>query len=189
MSDLELYIYIGLVLIYFLSRAMRKKKPQKPPIQRSGSPTRNIQEKTSSEVRPLTFEELLKEFTGQREEESTVVEAEEPERVEEPSQSAYEYGADERSKENEDDYNVPENYENYDETYKSYEEVYDHQEKLVNLDEQVDLNTGGRKRFEKYTIDKAENIHIARRYKDMLKNQDSIRDAIILKEILDRKYF
>jgi hypothetical protein len=189
MSDLELYIYIGLVLIYFLSRAMRKKKPQKPPIQRSVNPARDTQEKTSTEVRPLTFEELLKEFTGQKEEETPVVEAEEPGSLEEPSPGVYEYGTDDRSGENEYDDNHSETYENYDETYKSYEEVYDHQGKLITLDEQVDLSSAGRKRFEKYKIDKAENIHIARRYKNMLMNQDSIRDAIILKEILDRKYF
>jgi hypothetical protein len=190
MSDLELYIYIGLILIYFLSRALRKKKTDNPPVQKSGSPSnRDAYEKASTEERPMTFEDLLKEFTGQREEVTPTVEVEEPVEVETNPQ-------DESSIENEgetsyNDYkSYNENlYENYEETYKSYEEVFGKQDELVTLDEQVDFNRPRGKRFEGYKIQEEENIHVAQRCRKMLMNRVSIKDAIILKEILDRKYF
>jgi len=190
MSDLELYIYIGLILIYFLSRALRKKKTGNPPVQRPRNPSsRDVYEKTSTKERPMTFEDLLKEFTGQREEVTPAVEVEEPAEVDTKPQDESEIENDVETSYNEYKSYDENLYENYEETYKSYEEVFGHEEGLVTLDEQVNLKKPRRKRFEGYKIQEEENIHVAQRFRHMLKNRDSIKDAIILKEILDRKYF
>ncbi len=73
--------------------------------------------------------------------------------------------------------------------YKSYEEVYSMNKDLKTLDEQVKLEIAEKKRFDEYKIEEGRNIHVAKRYREMLHNKDSIKDAIILKEILDHKYF
>jgi hypothetical protein len=180
MNDLELYIYIALALIYFLSRAIRKKKPVRPPAQKPRSASDDTYQSASPKERPLTFEDLLKEFTGQKEAETL---------EEEKLIETTEMSSSERKNEYEEDL-YAENYNSYKEdSYKSYEEVYNNSKDLKTIDEQVSLNVIGRKRFDEYIIEKQENIHVANRFRKILKNSDTIRDAIILKEILDRRYF
>ena len=175
MDDLELYIYIALGAIYFLSRAFRKKKPVQPPQKRRDTDSGGGYEQAPRTEKHVTFEDLLKEFTGQKEKPEYEYE-EEPEEFEESytqeaGQSAGEYATEEEV------------------SYKSYEEVYNTNKDFKTLDEQVKLESAKRKRFDEYKISKGVNIHTAKRYRDLLQNKDSIKDAIILKEILDRKYF
>ena len=56
-------------------------------------------------------------------------------------------------------------------------------------DDRLDLETELRKRFDTYKISGKKNIHTASRFRELLRNPDSIKDAIILREILDRKEF
>ena len=180
MDDLELYIYIALGAIYFLSRASRKKKPVTPPKNRQNTDTGGGYDQTTRKEKPVTFEDLLREFTGQKEE--TVYDYEEENR--EPDRSY-----------DEDDYYQEEDqgrgkYETEEPAeYKSFEEVYNVSNDLKTLDEQVDLEQAKKKRFEEYKIEEGVNIHTAKRFRELLQNKDSIKDAIILKEILDRRYF
>jgi hypothetical protein len=181
MNDLEIYIYIALAVIYFLSRAFRKKKSSKPPSSRPRTSSQDGYEHPTSKEKPLTFEDLLKEFTGQKEETVSeqggdLIEVEDNDVIKEK------YGNEEEIYSNE--------YEKQEEVqYKSYEEVYASKERLKTLDEQIQLNEPARKRFDEYKIKKKVNIHTASRFRELLKNKDSLKDAIILKEILDRKYF
>jgi hypothetical protein len=182
MNDLEIYIYIALALIYFLSRAFRKKKPAKPPRPTSRSSSEEEYGHPAQKEKPLTFEDLLKEFTGQKNE--PVPEVHEEEIEEEGYESL------EQEYINSEDQPYSAEYETYDESqYKSYEEVYGKEEHLKTLDEQIQINEPVRKRFDEYKIKEELNIHKASRFRKLLKNKDSIKDAIILKEILDRRYF
>lgn len=180
MNDLELYIYIALALIYFLSRAFRSKKPQGPPRQSGKRQPVTDNEQSSSGEKSVTFEDLLKEFMGQKEEEIPAV----PEEI-----ISDEISGEKKAHDLTESYAEP-TYPTYEETaYKSYEEVYSNTGDLKTLDEQVSLNLPGRKRFDKYKIQEQENIHAASRFREILQNRNSVKDAIILKEILDRKYF
>ena len=182
MNDLEIYIYIALALIYFLSRALKKKKPAKPPRPTSRTSSHEEYEHPAQKEKQVTFEDLLREFTGQKDEPVPEVQEEEVE-AENYRSLEQEYIDSE-----EEPYSVE--YETYDESqYKSYEEVYGKGEHLKTLDEQVQINEPVRKRFDEYKIKEEVNIHKASRFRKLLKNKDSIKDAIILKEILDRKYF
>jgi hypothetical protein len=175
MDDLELYIYIALGAIYFLSRVLRKKKPAPPPQKHRNTDSGRGYEQTPRTEKPVTFEDLLKEFTGQKEKPEYEYE-EEPEELEESytqevEQSAGEYATEEEV------------------SYKSYEEVYNVNKDYKTLDEQVKLELAEKKRFDEYKISEGVNIHTAKRFRDLLQNKDGIKDAIILKEILDHKYF
>jgi len=179
MDDLELYIYIALALIYFLSRAFRKKKPVAPPRKPQDANSSDGYEQDHRKEKQVTFEDLLREFTGQKKEPEYEYE-ERPEEYEE-SHSEEKYYHDEESTE---EYPTEEEV-----GYKSYEEVYSMNKDLKTLDEQVRLEMAEKKRFDTYKIETGRNIHVAKRYRKMLHNKDSIKDAIILKEILDHKYF
>jgi hypothetical protein len=180
MDDLELYIYIALGVIYFLSRAFRKKKPAAPPQNQRNSDSRSDYDQTSKKEKPVSFEDLLREFTGQKEE--PVYEYEEENEDSDASyvEDSY-YQEEEQARKK---YKTTEDVE-----YKSYEEMYNVSQDLKTLDEQVDLEMTKKKRFEEYKIEGGVNIHTAKRFRELLQNKDSIKDAIILKEILDRKYF
>ncbi len=179
MDDLELYIYIALGAIYFLSRAFRKKKQAPPPQKHRNTDSGGGYEKAPRTEKPVTFEDLLKEFTGRKEKPEYEYE-EEPEELEE-SYVDGNYNKEEK---------FTEEYETQEESrYKSYEEVYNVNKDFKTLDEQVNLESAEKKRFDEYKISEGVNIHTAKRYRDLLRNKDSIKDAIILKEILDCKYF
>jgi hypothetical protein len=180
MDDLELYIYIALALIYFFSRAFRKKKRVKPPQSTQRTSSDDAQRPAARTEKPLTFEDLLREFTGQKEEKA--FEGEEIIEMGEDvlNDQRYDYTEDNLSDTN-TGYNQ--------DTYKNYEEIYGSSKNLKTLDEQVSLDTRGRKRFDTYKIKESENIHVAQRFREILKNKNTVKDAIILKEILDRKYF
>ena len=66
MDDLELYIYLALGAIYFLSRAFRKKKPVTPPQNQRRTDSREGYDQASQKEKPVSFEDLLREFTGQK---------------------------------------------------------------------------------------------------------------------------
>jgi hypothetical protein len=180
MDDLELYIYIALGVIYFLSRAFRKKKPVTPRQNQQNANPNEDYGRTSQKEKTVTFEDLLKEFTGQKEEPVYDYEEENSEPDRSYDKGSYYQEVEQSEKESE----TPEEVE-----YKSYDEVYNVSKDLKTLDEQVDLKLAEKKRFDKYKIEEGVNIHTAKRFRELLQNKDSIKDAIILKEILDRKYF
>lgn len=182
MNDLELYIYIALALIYFLSRAVRKKKPSQPPPRRQGSTTQQGGNPNSDGERPMTFEDLLREFTGQKEVPTN------QRRVEEYEDLNTVVSEEDQYMDSEEEMVKSYDMAN-DGTYMSYEDVYGYSDNVKTLDEQVSLNAPKKKRFERYQVKEDENIHIAQRYRELLTDGEGIRDAIILKEILDRKYF
>lgn len=197
MDDFQIVVYIILVVIYIISRALKAKKKAVPP--QSGNPRipQDIEEPGTEEIpepynppvsQPVTFEDLLKEFTGYKEEseparpESAVVKEIKETVVENPY-----------LKYNQADYRKPA-YQDYDSTEDiihnapvSYDDIYKGPEKMIEKDtEPEDVNEG---RFDKYASFKEYDVHTAARFRKLLHNPMTVRDAVILKEILDRKYF
>lgn len=181
MDDLQLYIYLALAIIYFIARALKPSKNKKPPVGRQHAGQDADAPDIPDKERPLSFEELLEEFTGERsarkrsmpeeeEEEIEVHQANEATRVDDEYQSYEEY----------DDNKTGE--------YAQYEQQYQPAKELKTIDEQVSLEAPIEKAFEEYEIQR-DVSHRAVKYRELLLNQESLKDAILLKEMLEPKYF
>ena len=122
---------------------------------------------------------MLRELEGLPPEKSENEEWEESEVVEQVDQ-----------KEPENQYPTYETYESQVEqsTIDPEYEKYLKDSDMTTLDEQIDIEEPLKKRFEEYRIQQKEHQQIASRYKQLLKEPDSLKDAIILQEILGRKY-
>ena len=180
MSDLELYIYIGLALIYFITRALKQKKTPRPPGNyRNTTPAEQESARESPRNRPMTFEELLQEFTGQKEPAPPVTPAAMEEVQEEEEFETIQEDSEIQTYEGYDDYKTS--------SYTSYEELYDKSQNLQTIDEQVSLKEHPERQFEEYEP-KPPTFYRAGKYRQMLKRKESLRDALILKEILNPKY-
>ena len=103
MDDIQVWIYVIFAVLYFIAKLF-KKKPDEQPKPRPLSPLETEDENGN---RPLTFEELLREFTGEKkEEQGTQNGEEEPVRKEkilepikkEESQSGKRHFADDESR-------------------------------------------------------------------------------------------
>ena len=180
MDDLQIYIYLALAAIYFLSRAFKsKKRSQSPGKLPDSDPYNEMPEEQSQRDRPMTFEDLLKEFSGKKEERKL----EEYEETEESEMSSYE-------EEMVTQDSIQPSYDTYnDPGYINYDEVYQGKDKIKTLDEQVIVEKLDKERHDKYKIIKVKSANYASRIRKILHSKDSIKDAIILKEVLDRKYF
>ncbi len=181
MNDLELYIYIALALIYFLSRAFRQKKPKQPPGSYTNLPTSGQNTTSKSERdRTKTFEELLQEFTGYKEAPLTKEMAEENEKVEEEVVEAAEIP---------DEYQTYEEYDDYKSSdYINYDDIYKKSGEFTTLEEQGSLEVPIDIIFDKSEIDKGATLR-AKRYRQMLVDKQSFKEAFILKELFEPKYF
>lgn len=180
MSDLELYIYIALALIYFLTRALKQKKTPRPPGNYSDTSTREQDSSPGpAKDRPLTFEELLQEFTGNKEPPQTATTVSEEKEIEEEPVETIEEDHEYRTYEGYDDYKTT--------SYPDYDELYEKSKKLLTIDEQVSLDEPLTIQFKEYEIQSSLNDR-AKKFRQMLMQRDSLKDAFILKELLDPKY-
>jgi hypothetical protein len=181
MNDLELYIYIALVLIYFLTRVLRPRKAKKPPknVTDASGPDRESSQ-TEPRQRPMTFEELLEEFTGYKEPPQTVNPADEVQEEEKKSEKP--------APAIDDEFQYYEGYDDYKKgEYTNYDDVFEKTGDLKTLDEQVSLEEPLQKRME--VIEKKVYASSrAKKFREMLISRESFRDAVILKELLDPKY-
>lgn len=160
--DKEILIYIVFIAIAIISRLLKSNK------NRSKAPSAPPQQRETPSQRPggaKSFEELLREFTG----ENTSTEPRSLETVETEYES-YEH--------------IPSD----DEIRETYERSVNQAKKLKTLDEQVDLEDIRTK--SKYFADdemKEENS-VASDILESLKDPDGARRAVILSEIINRKY-
>ena len=160
--DIELILYIIFLAIVLLTRLLKGKKENVPPAQ---------QEQTMHDVpheqphRRPTFEELLREFTSERE-----VEEPEPEKK---AGREYVEAVDIR-----DD----------SETEEVYRRSVKEARNLKTLDEQVDLDAPipRLKSFEK--TETVEESDITRDIFESLQDAEGAKKAIILSEIINRRY-
>ncbi len=177
MDDLQLYIYLALAIIYFIARALKPAKKAKPPVGRQTMEEEESAPSAPSGERPLSFEELLKEFTGQKQSKPSPRQEEKSEKeTVEVAMTDNEY----RTYDEYDDYKTGE--------YAQYEQQYKPARELKTIDEQVSLEEPIEKAFEEYEIQQ-EGLIRAKKYRDLLTSQDTLKDAIILREILQPKYF
>ncbi|HLF32971.1 MAG TPA: hypothetical protein VI583_01960 [Cyclobacteriaceae bacterium] len=197
MDDYQVIIYIILVVIYIISRALKARKKIDPTIL---PPQQRYEENESypetapkpfdapSKPRQLSFEDLLKEFSGYEEKEVHPAPAE--------SETAnYPYKTETKPETRQyQSYESPENFPSYNdeegkslESLVSYEDMYQSPGRVEKADtKHADINEI---RFKEYASYQAFDIHKARRFRKLLHNSTSMKDAVVLKEILDRKYF
>ena len=180
MDDLQLYIYIALAAIYFLSRAFKGKKPgQRPGKIPDSNPIDNKSEDPAPREQPMTFEDLLKEFSGHKKEKE--LEKFEEEEVDDINEYEKELTSQHVEEPSYKTYNDPEN--------SNFDDIYQGQGKYKTIDEQVIIEEPVKERFNEYKIHVVKNANYASRIRRILHSKESIKEAIILKEVLDRKYF
>jgi HEPN domain-containing protein len=155
--DFENFFYVILAVIYILSRVLKAKKkaPQETYDETEGEPPKKT----------VTFEDLLKEFTGAEEEEI-------PEPVVEPAPEV-------RPKRYEPKYTDEESRSIFEKSIKAAEEV-------GSSDKPKESKQLIFKEFEPYQQEEPEVL--AEEIADMLRSEDGSKKAIILSEILNRKY-
>ena len=178
MDDLQIIIYIVFIVLYLLSRALRKKKPVVGDDSHTQETPGSLSTSSESKPRkrPTTFEELLRELEGH------------PQETEEIKEEPQVHAEQEKEPVVEETAMIEESL-HASPTVNPQWEKYMKEGGLQSLDETVDLDAQLRKRFDTYKISRKDNIHTASRYRELLRSRDSVKDAIILKEILDRKYF
>lgn len=171
MDDIQFWLYLLFAIIYFISRSLKKKGAPKPPERPQAS---NPQQ--SGRRKPVTFDELLREFTEGREEEQEVVrELEEKPReihVEEKiRRPAFEEGVS-RTFSDEESRRV------YEESIRRAEGA------TLELKHDEDFRSGLKSRYQ----EEQQESGLAAEIKAMLRDPEDIRKAVILSEILNRKY-
>ena len=182
MDDIQFWIYILFGLIYVITRALRKKQPEEPT-----SPTEESGEGRPQRRQPKSFEELLREFTeaGTVEEESVEeVRETRPVRAESPAYEARSRKASSGSDlagEGETRHFAD------DESRKIYEDSI----------RQAEASPISYERDEHFKISRG-NLRsprtgvstspVAKEVREILSSPTSARKAIILAEILNRKY-
>lgn len=169
MDNLQFWIYVAFGVIYFITRVM-KKKPKAP------NPNQESPLEPGEEVgrQPASFEELLQEITQKRPEKMRPVEA--AEEFDQPAEEMevsrpVDHSGEGRTRHFADD-----------ESRAIYERSIQEAEKEPEIEpvpeSQYKINIKSRSEEVEYTSD----IH------DLLSDADSAKKAVILSEILTRKY-
>ncbi|HSJ67295.1 MAG TPA: hypothetical protein VK921_06460 [Anditalea sp.] len=181
--DIGTVVYIILVILYFVFTAFKKKNAPDQPDER-------YEGQEAGEKRPASFEDMLRDI--RREQNERVKDIEQAGQGE---VSDYEYDehreiVEENAYESWDKKSTPSEpiietrnkyYDGAEGSLKNYD-----RKPLVKLDDQVDLASDEKILGE--VEDVAEEYKGNTRYGKLLKNPESVRDAVILTEILNRKY-
>lgn len=169
MDSPEILFYIIAALIYFFTK--KKKKPRvPPPADRSESPS--SQPEPPSEP-TLTFEELLKELTGQSSKST-------PEPKPEPVEVKPEVSAKSKWEHEGELKPLTSSFDDTEINKKFQDAIYEEEEEV-----EMPIG-GGAKRFDPYTI--KEKHTMASDIKELLSNPDDLKKAVILQEVLGRRY-
>lgn len=166
--DVELILYIIFIVIAILSRVLKARKE-------NNSPTTTSDQGESMDAPPkktektLTFEELLREFTGE----------DTSHRQEQKPQPQY--------TREEEGYSYEEEYAD-DEIRETYSRSVNEAKKLKTIDELVSLDEPLERmeHFKQYETE--EENTVASEVLEMLQEEEGARKAIILSEIINRKY-
>ncbi|MEQ8711521.1 MAG: hypothetical protein RIC80_00800 [Cyclobacteriaceae bacterium] len=181
MDDFQTILYIVVGIIYFLSRALKKKKPPVKP-SRPGQDTEDDTPQTTAS-KPLTFEELLREFTEGKQPEEEEQRSPIPPPTPEParrSTSPMTY----RQEEDDDEILEPAKRRFSDEDSKRIYEASIRSVEKMKEEEFEDTQY----HFKQYEDHRDEETTLGAEVADMLRDADGARKAIILSEILTRKY-
>ena len=182
MRDFQFWLYIIIGVIYLLTRL--KKKPQQhsdfpskgpeKPVQKFELPT--AKPSTAALPRPLTFEEMLKEITEGKSQETT-----------RPQQEYVDYDdlIEEEEKDLED---VDYDYRKQDKIYDVYDEGKREAFNKLSLEEtmKVDDTVVSYERFKAF--EKQQNRDLVQVYLTDFKDPDGLKKAVVMSEILQRKF-
>ncbi|MDW3191155.1 MAG: hypothetical protein R8G66_02285 [Cytophagales bacterium] len=172
MEDFKIWVYLAFAAIYLISRAMKKKEPEKKP----RSPLQTADEQSPRRKAPASFEELLKEFTEEHERQETEERQTEEPVVQPVSSPARPTLQEEIRLEGEKRHFAD------DESRAIYERSIQEAEGAhisYERDEHFKM-----KRFER----QEEENEIASELRNMLKSPSEAKKAVILSEILNRRY-
>ncbi len=173
MDDIQTWLYVIIGLIYFIVRAVKKKKPIPPSTE---SQQRTSSQGSATERRkPLTFEELLKEFTEPQGNQANEEDYEEAEEI--AQEKTKEDFAQEGSTRRFSDEESRKIYEESIKKAEGFELKYDadedyHSEKLKSI----------------FHDHEEEEDTIADEVREMFSDPQDAKKAIILGEILNRRY-
>ncbi len=176
--DSSTIVYIVAVVVYFLySTFFRKKNPEQAETQERGKAERP----DTPPKKNVSFDDLLKEIRREQGEREGDLEGYEPEEVErEKPRPAPEKNV----------YKDPEPYKEPQPSYynekRGIEKTYK-TKPLVKLDDQVDLESTDKILGE--VEDVAGEYVTSNKYGILLKNPETVREAIVVAEILNRKHF
>ena len=164
MDDYQTILYIIIGVIYLLARILKRKKPQVPLPKVEGE-ILEADEKGPERKRPLSFDQLIKEISGGKT-------PEEPETIAEPikhepiSQPAVPDATAEAT---------------YEESIKTAKRLKKKSSKSKALVEEPRI-------FEEFDTEEGESDFLAEDIRRSLKNNWDIKKAIVINEILTRKY-
>jgi len=168
MDDIQFWLYLAFGAIYFITRMFKKKKSQQ-------SEDEDFSD-SQNKPKPVSFEDLLKEFTQEENPQETpkyTIEEEVPaqrEIVQEEVKAPYEEGRTRRFSD--------------DESRKIYEESIKRAEG-ADLAFERDVHFKSKTALEE---ESEENHEIAQDIREMLNDPDEAKRAVILGEIFNRKY-
>ena len=171
MDNIQFWLYILFAVIYFVVRGLRKKTTDSPK-----GPSQPTQSQNRPQRKPVSFEELLKEFTEGREATSA------PKQEEEVSYQSLQELREEK-KEEEIEEGRTRRFSD-DESRRVYEES-------ILMAEGADLKFERDEHFKSKIQRSAEEESspgLAGEIKNMLRDQEDVKKAVILGEILNRKY-
>ena len=176
MDSFQFWLYVIIGVIYLVSRARKKKADQSPgPVDASEEKPFSSTRHEGKKPKQLSFEELLKEITESKQQRQP---------MEEPVVD-YDENLEEEEKDLED---VEYDYRKQNKTYEVYEEAKKQAFFRPSLEETMKLqdtvvNFGKFKEFEK----RAEN-NLAAEYLKEFHDTDSLKKAVVMSEILKRKF-
>lgn len=178
MDNIQFWLYLVFGAIYLLTRFLKKKDPENEP----NRPGQNPNQPQRPQRKPVTFEELLKEFTEGRQEE------EEPERVPERRPMEETQVKERKRQEESRPKEIIEEGRTRrfadDESRRIYEEsIRKAEDTAIEFRRDDDF----RSRMARRNEEEAEN-NLAEEIKEMLQDKNQAQKAVVLSEILNRKY-
>ncbi len=186
--DAQFWIYIVIGVIYFLSRLLKK------PEEAGGSPTgerrrgrpEGADDSGADEARPMTFEELLREITeGKQAPKPQPKPQPRPQPVPAPRYEPYERETGEEARSLEE---VAIDEDEDARILKKYEEAQLLASERKSLEETLQLEETVVDFGRFAAFEKKERRDVAGEYRKMLRNPESLRQAVVLSEILKRKF-
>lgn len=177
MDNIQTWVYVIFAVIYFLSRALKKKKPQE---QADNRPTSALDTEEPTTSKPTSFEDLLEEITGMREIKEDIKPSspknkeiiEKPIEVAKKPEPKFEEGRTRRFSD--------------DESRKIYERSIARAESSSEGKDDDDY-ARLKSKLKSKTLEEDSN-ELAQDIKEMLQDPESAQKAVILGEILNRKY-
>jgi len=179
MKDIQIWLYIIIGVVYFISRL--KKKPEQQPKERPDfepeKPVRNFEipsaRPTATPQKVLTFEELLREIT---------------EKTNEKPQPAYADYDDAIGEEEKDLEDVNYDYRKQDKIYEVYEEAKKQAFHRPSLEETMKVGDTD-VRFGKFKVFEEETKRdLMAEYLADFKDPEGFKKAVVMSEILKRKF-